>query len=65
MLPTPTPTESLPVIIEDIPDAEAHFAQADLALAFGDFAEALKLYSSSPPQPTPKITKPPRSMARP
>ncbi|HQN68330.1 MAG TPA: hypothetical protein PLW19_00625, partial [Anaerolineaceae bacterium] len=25
MLPTPTPTESLPVIIEDTPDAEAHF----------------------------------------
>ncbi len=52
MLPTPTPTESLPVIIEDTPDGEAHFAQADLALAFGDYAEALKLYSSSPPANT-------------
>lgn len=49
LLPTPTPTDGLPVAIEKTPDGEAHLPQADLALAFGDFAEALKLYSSPPP----------------
>ncbi|HPL81356.1 MAG TPA: hypothetical protein PLU23_02535, partial [Anaerolineaceae bacterium] len=52
MLPTPTPTESLPVIIEKTPDSEPRLAEADLALAFGDYTEALKLYSSPPPANT-------------
>ncbi len=52
LLPTPTPTEGAPVVIEKTPDGEASFAQADLALAFGDYAEALKLYSSPPPANT-------------
>lgn len=52
MLPTPTPTESIPVIIEKTPDSEPRFAEADLALAFGNYTEALKLYSSPPPANT-------------
>ena len=53
LLPTPAPTEGLPIIIEKTPEeSEPRFAQADQALAFGDYAEALKLYSSPPPANT-------------
>ncbi len=52
LLPPPTPTEALPVIIEDTPEAEVRFPKADLALSFGDYREALKLYSNPPPANT-------------
>ena len=52
LLPSPTPTQSEPVVIEKTPAGDARFAQADLALAFGDYVEALKLYNSAPPSNT-------------
>ena len=56
-VPTPTvpvsePTD-LPVAIEEIaPAPEASLADADLALAFGDYREAYKLYTGRPPEDT-------------
>ena len=54
-IPTPTivvsqQTELPTVITEAAPTPEATLAEADLALAFGDYREAYKLYSSTLPE---------------
>jgi hypothetical protein len=45
---TPTNLPTTPVTIEDTPEREPVFMEADRVLSFGDFSEAIRLYQQLP-----------------